>query len=152
MRRLIILTVLIVSLFSCKEVYEAPPKSLVQITLLNSETEKPITSKISVWGLGLEKLWLYDTSLNTFMLQLSMEETSKFIITFDNYVDTLTINAKIKPRYESIETGFYNDFKIKSIKHSKYRIKYFIVTDSLITKEWHENIKLYISPLPTGGQ
>lgn len=152
MRRFIISLALLLSLFACKEVYEIPPKSLVQVSLLNSVTNKSITSKITVWGEGINSLWIQDLSANTFMIPLSMNEKSKFIIKFDDSIDTLTINSSIIARYESIETGFYNDFKIKSIHFSKSRIKQVTITDSLITKNWHENIKLYISPLSTSGQ
>jgi hypothetical protein len=40
---------------------------------------------------------------------------------------------------------------LKSINYTNNRIDSISITDSLVTKKWNENIKLYLSPLATGN-
>ena len=46
---------------------------------------------------------------------------------------------------------FYYEYKLRNIDFSQNRIDSILITDSLVTKTWHENIKLYIRPLPSGS-
>ena len=50
-----------------------------------------------------------------------------------------------------METGFYYEYKLKSVESTHNRIVSIDITDSLVTTKWHENIKLNIRPLPVGG-
>lgn len=150
MNRFFYLISFLLALSACKEVFEAPPQSLVEAKFLNSETNAAISSTITVQGMGVEEVWLNDTLLSGIILPLSPGDTSQFIISFDTTVDTLTFAHETFQKYDSMETGFYYEFKIKSVGHTRHRIDDLEITDSLVTKYWHENIKLYIRPLPAG--
>lgn len=136
---------------ACKEVYEAPPQALVQASFLNSESNKAISSTISIWGIGRENLWVKDTLLSTVIFPLSSNDTTNYLISFDSKVDTVRLIHETFKKYDSMETGFYFDFKIKSIDYTNNRIDYILIIDSLVTKDWHENIKFYLRPLPAGN-
>ena len=153
MNRFFYLIGFLVALSACKEVYEAPPQSLVEAKFINSESETnaAISSNITVRGIGMEELWVKDTLLSGIILPLSPEDTTRFLISFDSTVDTLTFVHDTFQKYDSMETGFYYEFKIKSVGFTHHRINDLEITDSLVTKDWHENIKLYIRPLPAGG-
>ncbi len=137
-------------IMACKEVYETPPQALLQASILNSSTKKTMNSTITLFGVGLDSLWLYETDLSTIMFPLNGTDTSKFIIALDSKTDTLTFYYKTIQKYASMETGFYYEFMLKEIKSSHSRIDSIQITDSLVTKSWHENIKLYIRPLSAG--
>ena len=151
MRRYLYLIFFLMIAAACKEVFEAPPQSLLQASLLNSETNKAITPRISVIGAGLDSLWIYQEDLSSFLLPLSQKDTTTFLISFDSYIDTLTFFHETRLKYASMETGFYFDYKLDSIAFTHTRIDSILITDSLITTKWNENIKLYIRPLPAGG-
>ena len=136
---------------ACEEVYEAPPQALVQASFLNSESNTAISTTISIWGIGRENLWVKDTLLSTVIFPLSSNDTTNYLISFDSKVDTVRFIHETFKKYDSMETGFYFDFKIKSIDYTNNRIDYIQITDSLITKDWHENIKFYLRPLPAGS-
>ncbi len=151
MKRFLIIMFFLIAIYSCKEVFEAPPQSMIQATFLNSETEKTITSKVTALGLGLDSLWAYETSISEIVLPLSAKDTTSYIISFDSQIDTITFLHETFQKYDSMESGFYYEYKLDSIIFSRTRIDSIQITDSLITKTWHENIKLYIRPLPAGS-
>ena len=136
---------------ACKEVYDPPPQAFVGTSFLNSTTKKDMTSEIRAWGTKPQRLWLNDTILQKIILPLSANDTTKFMISFDTHVDTITFIHETYQKYASMDTGFYFEFKLKSIDHTHNRIDSIQITDSLVTILWHENIKLYLHPLPTGG-
>lgn len=136
---------------SCEEVFEDPPQALVEATFLNSETLKAVSSNITVWGIGVETAWLKDTVLQRIILPLSPDDTTKYMISFDSQIDTVTFVHETFQKYESMETGFYYEFRIKSIESTRNRIDFIEIIDSLVTKNWHENIQLYLRPLPAGS-
>ncbi len=136
---------------SCKEVFEDPPQSLVEASFLNSETLKAVSSNISVWGNGVETAWVKDTVLQGIILPLSPNDTTKYMISFDSQNDTVTFIHETILKYDSMETGFYYEFKIRSIESTHNRIDFIEIIDSLVTKNWHENIQLYLRPLPAGS-
>jgi hypothetical protein len=153
MKRFFYLISFLMAFSACKEVYEAPPQSLVEVKFINSEsaTGADISSSITVQGIGVETTWVKDTVLNGIILPLSPNDTTKFLISFDSTVDTLTFVHETTKKYDSMETGFYYEFKIKSVGFTYNRIFDLEITDSLVTKNWHENIKLYIHPLPASN-
>jgi hypothetical protein len=151
MKRFVYLICLLFAGSSCKEVFEAPPQALVEASFLNSETGKAISSNITIWGIGQESAWLKDSVLQGFILPLSPNDITRFLISFDSQVDTLTFIHETFQKYDSMETGFYFEFKIISIGSSHHRIDSIELLDSLVTKNWHENIKLYLHPLPAGS-
>ena len=136
---------------ACKEVYDLPPQAFVGTSFLNSNTQKAFSSNITVWGDGPQSLWLNDTILQKVMLPLSSNDTTKLMISFDSNVDTITFIHETYQKYESMETGFYYEYKLKSIDYTHHRIADIQIADSLVTINWHENIILYLRPLPAGG-
>jgi hypothetical protein len=151
MKRLIKFIFILIAVSACKEVFEAPPQSLVEGTFLNSATKKAISSNITVWGIGRENLWLKDTILQNIILPLSAGDTTDYLISFDSVADTISFIHETTQKYASMETGFYYEFKLKSIEFTHHRLDSIQIIDSLVTMKWHENIKLYIRPLPVGG-
>lgn len=151
MKRIVYLVFLLIAATACKEVFEAPPQALVEATLLNSTTDATITSVVSVQGVGLDSLFYKETSLSQIILPLSNEDTTSFLISFDSQTDTVRFIHKSTLSYASMETGFYNEYKLLDVDSSHNRIDSIQITDSLVTKTWHENIKLYIRPLSTGS-
>jgi hypothetical protein len=136
---------------ACKEVYDPPPQAFVGTSFLNSNTQKTISSKITVWGDSPKGLWLNDSILQKVMLPLSSNDTTKLTISFDSFVDTVTFIHATFQKYESMETGFYFEYKLKSIDYTHNRIADIQIVDSLVTINWHENIILYLRPLPAGS-
>ena len=151
MKRIVYLVFLLIAAIACKEVFEAPPQALVEATLLNSTTDATITSVVSVQGVGLDSLFYKETSLSEVILPLSNEDTTSFLISFDSQTDTVRFIHKATLNYASMETGFYNEYKLLDVDFSHNRIDSIQITDSLVTKTWHENIKLYIRPLSSGS-
>ena len=136
---------------ACKEIYEVPPQSMLQATLMNSTTNLAMTSKVTIQGIGRDSLWVSETSVNQITLPLSKNDTTRFQITFDSTVDKISIIHTTTPKYGSMETGFYYEYKLKSVESTHNRIVSIDITDSLVTTKWHENIKINIRPLPVGG-
>jgi hypothetical protein len=151
MKRFFFLISFLAAFSACKEVYEAPPQALVEAKFFDATTTKAISSSITVQGIGVETTWVKDTLLQGIILPLSPIDTTSFVITFDSTVDTLTFFHETFKKYDSMETGFYYDFIIKSVESTHHRIESFQIIDTLVTKDWHENIELYIRPLPAGG-
>jgi hypothetical protein len=152
MKRVVYLIFFLIAAVACKEVFEAPPQALLKATLLNSTTGGTISSTISVRGIGLETYLFKDSALSILNLPLSAaNKKSSFLISFDSISDTITFTHETSMKYASMETGFYNEYKLQSINFTKNRIDSIQIKDSLVTKTWHENIKLYLRPLPSGG-
>ncbi|MFY9152471.1 MAG: DUF6452 family protein [Prolixibacteraceae bacterium] len=151
MKRFLYLIIILITIFACKEVFEAPPQALLKATLLNSSTENAMSSDVIVRGLGLDSVWLSEFSIKEFKLPLSTKDTTIFLISLDSKIDTVTFIHETTQKYASMETGFYYDFKLKAIKSTQNRIDSIQIIDSLVTKNWHENIKLYIRTLSAGG-
>ena len=142
---------LLVIIVACSDVYDAPPKSLLQVNLVNSDTLDTSIPKVSVYGVDQDSIWIYQEQTSSFLLQLSTDTVSSFVVLLDSLADTLTIYQAPQLVFESAETGFYFDYKIRDIKHTHHRIDDYEVTDSLVTRNWHENIQLYINSLPAGS-
>jgi hypothetical protein len=152
MKRVVFLILFLIVAVACKEVFEAPPQALLKATLLNTTTDGTISSTISVRGIGFETYLFKDSALSVLNLPLSAANNkSSFLITFDSISDTITFTHETSMKYASMETGFYNEYKLKSINFTKNRIDSIQIKDSLVTKTWHENIKLYLRPLPSGS-
>ena len=151
MKRIACLIFILIAASACKEVFEAPPQSMFKATLLNSATEETIQSVVSVQGIGLDSLFYKEATLSSILLPLSPNKTTSFLISFDSTVDTITFVHQTKVQYDSMDSGFYNEFKLEAVDFSRNRIDSVQITDSLVTKTWHENIKLYIRPLSAGN-
>lgn len=148
MRKILHIAFLIVALAACKEVFNPPPQSLVNASLHYSNKE--LTSKkiiFSVIGLGMDNFWVEKDSTSNVLLPLSDGKHTGFIFKLNNFTDTIIIQAEPKLIYESMESGFYREFKIEEILHTTYRIDSIVIQDSVVTKEWNENIAIYINTL-----
>lgn len=142
--------VLLLAILACKEVYETPPQAMLQATILNSVTKKSLTPKVTLWGAGLDSLWIYETDLNILTLPLNNSDTAYYNLALDSKTGTLTFYYETLLKYASMETGFYYEFKLKKVISNHSRIDSIQITDSLVTKNWHENIILYTRPLSAG--
>jgi len=151
MKRIFYLIFILIVAMACKEVFEAPPQSLLKATLLNSTTNKADTSIVTIRGIGVDSILYKDSTLTGFLLPLSANDTTIFLMSFDSKIDTITFIHETSMEYVSMESGFYNEYKLHNIDFTKNRIDSILITDSLVTKTWHENIKLYLRPLPSGS-
>jgi hypothetical protein len=148
MKRTVHILLLLVLAIACNESFDAPPKALLEVSLVNVDTLDTSSPLITVYGVGLDSIWIDSIETNTFRLQLGTELSSSFVLLLDSIADTLTIFHENELIFESAESGFYYQYKIQDIEHTFYRIDDYEITDSLVTKNWHENIQLYINPLP----
>jgi hypothetical protein len=153
MKRLIYLIFVLIAVAACKEVFVPPPQSLLQASFLNStsETETALTSTVTVHGIGQDSLLYDNSSVAQISLPLTSGDTIQYVISFDSSIDTVTFVHKTSQFYDSMETGFYYEYKLKSATSTHLRIDSLAISDSLVTTKWHENIKLYIRPLPSGS-
>lgn len=150
MKRLVNLIMILITLNACKEVYEIPPQALVQASFLNSSTKTAMSQKVTVRGLGQEYLWVKDTLLQKILLPLSSNDTTSFQISFGSKIDTIRFIHQTNQKFDNMESGFYFEYKLQSIDFTNNQIDSIQITDSLVTKKWNENIKLYLTP-STGG-
>jgi hypothetical protein len=141
---------ILITLNACKEVYEIPPQALVQASFLNSSTKTAMSQKVTVRGLGQEYLWVKDTLLQKILLPLSSNDTTSFQISFGSKIDTIRFIHQTNQKFDNMESGFYFEYKLQSIDFTNNQIDSIQITDSLVTKKWNENIKLYLTP-STGG-
>lgn len=151
MKRVVYLILILIAVAACKEVFEAPPQALLKATLLNSNAGGTVSPIVSIRGIGIETYLFKDTALSVLNLPLSANTKSSFLVSFDSITDTIDFTYETSMKYASIETGFYNEYKLQSIDFTKNRIDSILITDSLVTKTWHENIKLYLRPLSSGS-
>jgi hypothetical protein len=151
MKRFIYLVLVLMLINACKEVYEIPPQAFVQASFLNSSTKAAVSQKVTVWGIGQEYLWIKDTLLQKILLPLSSNDTTSFLISFDSKIDTITFIHQTMQKFASMESGFYFEYKLQSIDYTNNQVDSILITDSLVTKKWNENIKLFLTPSTTGG-
>lgn len=151
MKQFVGILLLLLLASACKEVYENPPQSFFKASFINSTTNKSITPKVSVLGVGLDSLFYKDESLSVVTLPLSNDSQTSFLFSFDAVIDTIRMNHENILQYGSMESGFYYNYILKEIRFSKNRIDSIQISDSLVTKTWHENIKIYIRPLSAGA-
>ncbi len=144
--RIILLSLFV--LIACKEVFDPPPQSLMEVSVKYSDSKQTGYPKISAYGVDMDSIWIYQEQTNLIRLPLSRKDTTAFVLLFDSIPDTLTIYHSTTLNYESMESGFFTEYWIKKIEHSQNRIDSVIMKDSAVNQFWHENIKLYINNLP----
>lgn len=149
MKQLKILFILIVAAAACKEIFEPPPQSLLEVRVEYSESTTTGSPKISVYGVDQDSIWIYQEQTRQIWLPLSKTGSSSFVMLFDSIPDTLTVIHDTELKYGSMVTGFYYEYWIREIEHSWNRIDSVILKDSAVNNFWHENIRLYIHTLPT---
>ncbi|WP_339737237.1 DUF6452 family protein [uncultured Sunxiuqinia sp.] len=148
MRKILYSLFLVTAIVACQDLYDAPPQALLEVKLINEDTLSTHVPKVSVYGVDQDSIWIYQVKTDVFRLPLSLEETTSFVLLLDSIADTLTIRHSNELIFESAESGFYHEFKILDVGHSFNQIDDYEVTDSMVTKNWHENIELYIFSLP----
>jgi hypothetical protein len=151
MRRFFYLIGILIIAGACKEVYDVPPQAMLQVSFVNSATENKMSSKVTAWGIGTEQLLVKDSVLQGMIFPLSPTDTTVYMISLDSFTDTITFIHETTLKYASMETGFYYEYKLHAINYSNNRIDTIHIVDSLVTKKWHENIKLYLHPLSAGS-
>lgn len=151
MKRILYLIFILIVAMACKEVFDSPSQALLKATLMNSTTNKSDTSFVTIRGIGIDSILYKDSTLTGLILPLSANDTTIFLISFDSIIDTITFLHETSMEYVSMESGFYNEYKLQNIDFTQNRIDSILITDSLVTKTWHENIKLYLRPLPAGS-
>ena len=156
MKRFIYFLGILILAASCKEVYDAPPQAFAQASILNpvymdSTKQVAVSSTFTIQGIGIDKPWIKDSTGTAFLIPLWTNDTARFVMTFDTKTDTVFIIHDATMKYASMETGFYYEYKLKALKYTHNRIDSLIISDSLATINWHENIKFYLRPLPGGG-
>lgn len=151
MKRLLYLIGFLLLGMACKEVYEVPPQSLLLTSFYNSSDNKEIKPLTRVQGVGAEFPLFGDTAIRSMLLPLTNKDTTRYIVWMDSTPDSLILVHKTTQKYASMETGFYYEYKLLSVRFTQNRIDSIRISDSLVTKKWNENIKLYIHPLPAGN-
>lgn len=148
MKQFFSLIMIILVIAACEETFDKPPRSeLVALVKFSSGAENA-DPFISVYGVGQDSIWISEVQTKEFNLPLSTLESSSFVVLFDAIADTLTIVHENTINYESVESGFYYEYRIKDIRHTFNRIDSLVVLDSAVTQTWNENITLYITDLP----
>jgi len=136
---------------ACKEVFVAPPQALLKVSFLNSVTKIAIKPVITLQGLDRDSfLYKNNNSIDNALFPLKPNKdttTTNYIIWIDAEADSITFIHTSTLRTASVETGFYYDYELLSVKYTHHRIDSLKITDSLVTTKWNENIKLYIRPL-----
>jgi|GEM_PF-805327 len=145
-------------LVACDDVFDAPPKAFLNATLKYTDNEKDKSIKqigVSVFGEGRTDAWIFQDTLavsssdstRSVLIPLNDTPTTDYVFTLNGIADTVSISADSKLIYESMETGFYTEFKITGIEYTRHRIDNIEVLDSAVTKEWNENIIININTL-----
>ncbi|MGE5428005.1 MAG: DUF6452 family protein [Methylococcaceae bacterium] len=151
MKRYVYLIGFLLLAWACKETFEAPPQSLLVGSFYNSATNKEISPVATAQGVDNAMFLFGDTTISKILLPLTFKDTTRYIVWLDATSDSLTFIHQAFRKYASVETGFYYEYKLLSVRYTHNRIDSVKITDSLVTKKWNENIKLYIHPLPAGG-
>lgn len=148
MKRFVYLVGFLLLAVACKETFEAPPQSLLVASLYNSVTNKTIEPLTTVQGVDNRMALFGDTAISTILFPLTFKDTTRYLVWLDATSDSLTFVHQAFKKYDSVETGFYYEYKLLSVRFTTNRIDSVKITDSLVTTKWNENIKLYIHPLP----
>ena len=147
MKRFLYLVCMLIVAMACKEIFQAPPKALLLATFYNSFTKQSMSPIVTVLGVGRDSLLNKQQPLLNVLLPLTNQDSTRYIIWLDSKADSITLVHKTTQRYASVETGFYYDYKLLSVKFTHNSIDSLKIIDSLVTTKWNENIKLYIHPL-----
>lgn len=135
----------LLALVSCKEVYDRPPQSQAQIYLYDA-TPTALSARVTVQGYQNDSVWIEDEDLTYFNLPLDQNNTEAiYILLLDSVADTLIINYNSKLVYESMESGFYTEHYIQSLRSTAHKIDSIALIDTLVISTWHENIQLFLN-------
>lgn len=146
MKRFLYLICILTVAMACKEVFEPPPQALLQATFYNSSTKLAISSLVLAQGVGIDSPVFRDSVRFNMLFPLTIKDTTRYIIWLDSKSDSITFIHETKQKYASMETGFFYEYKLLSVRFTKNKIDSIKIVDPLITTKWNENIKLYIKP------
>ena len=138
----------------CKEVFVAPPQALLLATFYNSTTKLSQSPEITALGDGRDSFLVYKQTTPNLLFPLTFKDSTRYIMSMDSISlpDSITFIHQDTLKYASVETGFYYEYKLLSVRFTHNRIDSLKIIDSLVTTKWHENIKLYLHPLPVVGK
>ncbi|HBL75969.1 MAG: hypothetical protein A2W90_11170 [Bacteroidetes bacterium GWF2_42_66] len=148
MKKIVNLIVLLFLLAACEDVFNPPPKAFLNATLRYTDNDKNELIKnieVSVTGVAMEEPWIEQDTTRSILIPLNDTPATDYIFVLNGVTDTIQIIADSKLIYESMETGFYPEFKILDILYTTRRIDFIEVKDSAVTKEWNENIIININ-------
>jgi len=137
---------ILLTLGSCKEVFDRPPQSLTQVNLYGKDDLAAQSTLVSVQGLGLDSIWIDGESVSSFRLPLSdKSDTSVFVLLMDSVADTIMIRYNSQLVYESMESGFYTEHYLQWLRCTSNKIDSISLIDTLVISIWHENIQLFLN-------
>jgi len=137
---------LLLALAACKEVYDRPPQSQVQLNLYNIDDQSSRRTLLSVRGWNQDSIWIDGSQVSYFLLPLSDQtDTSIFVLLMDSVADTIMINYRTELVYESMESGFYTNHYLQWLRSTRNKIDSISLIDTLVISTWHENIQLYLN-------
>lgn len=110
-----------------------------------------MSHSVILLGVGLDSLLYRDTTIFNILLPLTIKDTTRYIIWLDSKSDSITFVHEKTQKYASMESGFYYEYKLNSVRFSQNRIDSVKIIDNLVTTKWNENIILYIHPLLPGS-
>lgn len=156
MKQIFIILLLIFIIAACEDVFNAPPKAFLNATIRYTDDTKDDLNDsvyVSVTGVNMSAPWIMQDTLvktksdttRTVLVPLNDTPNTDYIFVINELTDTIQILTDSELIYESMETGFYPEFKILDILHTKHRIDNIVVKDSAVTKEWNENIIININ-------
>ncbi len=148
MKKIIQLIALLFVFAACEDVFNPPPKAFLNATLRYTDDDKDELIDnvvVSVTGVGMEVPWIEKDTTRSILIPLNDTPSTDYVFTLNGVTDTIRIIADSKLIYESMETGFFPEFKILDILHTSRRIDFIEVKDSAVTKEWNENIIININ-------
>lgn len=134
--------------WGCQEVYDIPPQSQVQINFYGVDEEEEVSSKsilLSIKGVDSDSVWVSAVKTNSFVLPLGNSGVDTFELMMDSVVDQLRITYTPILNYESMSTGFYYDYHIKSVEFTSNKINEVYLIDTLVIDTAHENIQLLLN-------
>jgi hypothetical protein len=155
MEKIIQFIFLLFAFIACKDVLDPPPQAFLNATICYTDRDKNAdldSITVSVTGVNMDEPWIQDTlvrtnsdTTRTVLLPLNDTPSTDYVFVLNDMTDTVSISSDSKLIYESMETGFYPEFKILDILYTTHRIDYIEVVDSSVTKEWNENIIININ-------
>lgn len=162
MKQLLPFFVLILIVFACEEIFDPPPQAFLNATLNYSDTvkNKELSSiAVSAYGLDHEEIWIDQDTINknsqgkrSILLPLRTSSTTDFVFVLNEENDTVRFISQSGTKYESMESGFYTEYKLLDIEYTTNKIDSITIVDSLVTKDWNENIIIYIDIVLPGTE
>ena len=147
MKQILLFLYVLLTAVACREIFEAPPRSLLEVSITYSDPNAVGLPVVSVFGFESDSAWINQVQTNSLLIPLTGSDFTRFIIQMDAVTDTIVLNHKTTLRYESMDTGFYPEYQLLGFETTFNRIDSLVVKDSLVTKDWNENIQLYIRTL-----